>query len=102
MKQDEKCAAGKQQILSDLLRHSVTQKALGDFAVNYEINVPCGNAQAMGIVYTRLHRNVLDLFNEYGVQIMTPAYEGDPKKPKLVPKEQWFAAPANGAEPVTG
>jgi len=36
----------------------------------------------------------LDLFNEYGVQIMTPAYEGDPQQPKLVPKEQWFAAPA--------
>ncbi|MBK8386628.1 MAG: mechanosensitive ion channel [Candidatus Accumulibacter sp.] len=24
----------------------------------------------------------LDLFNEYDVQIMTPAYEGDPKQPK--------------------
>jgi small-conductance mechanosensitive channel len=80
----------------------VLQKALGDFAVTYEINVYCDNAQAMGIVYTRLHRNVLALFNEYGVQIMTPAYEGDPEKPKLVPKEQWFAAPANGAEPVMG
>jgi small-conductance mechanosensitive channel len=78
----------------------VFQKALGDFAVTYEINIYCDNAQTMGIVYTRLHRNVLDLFNEYGVQIMTPAYERDPEKPKLVPKEQWFSAPANGAEPV--
>jgi hypothetical protein len=25
---------------------------------------------------------------------MTPAYEGDPEQPKIVPKEQWFAAPA--------
>jgi small-conductance mechanosensitive channel len=80
----------------------VLQKALGDFAVTYEINVYCDNAQTMGSVYTRLHRNVLDLFNEYGVQIMTPAYEGDPEKPKLVPKEQWFTAPANGTEPVRG
>ena len=78
----------------------VLQKALGDFAVTYEINVYCDNAQTMGIVYTRLHRNVLDLFNEYGVQIMTPAYECDPEKPKLVPKEQWFTAPANGAKAV--
>ena len=31
-----------------------------------------------------LHRNILDIFNEYGVQIMTPAYEGDPE-PQVVP-----------------
>ena len=29
-------------------------------------------------LYAELHRNILDVFNEYGVQIMTPAYEGDP------------------------
>lgn len=28
------------------------------------------------------------------VQIMTPAYEGDPAQPKLVPREQWHAEPA--------
>jgi hypothetical protein len=25
---------------------------------------------------------------------MTPAYEGDPEQPKLVPKEQWHMPPA--------
>jgi hypothetical protein len=48
----------------------------------------------MGQIYTDLHRNILDIFNEYEVQIMTPAYEGDPEKPKVVPKEEWFSAPA--------
>ena len=48
----------------------------------------------MGALYSELHRNVLDVFNEYGVQIMTPAYEGDPEAPKVVPKEQWQSAPA--------
>ena len=52
----------------------------------------------LGLVYTDMHRNILDVFNEYGVQIMTPAYEGDPQAPKLVPREQWFLAPAP-AEP---
>ena len=74
----------------------VRQQSLGDFAVNYELNVYCDNAQAMGALYTALHRNILDIFNEYGVQIMTPAYEGDPEQPKVVPKEQWFTAPASG------
>jgi len=47
---------------------------------------------------TELHRNILDVFNEYGVQIMTPAYEGDPEQPKVVPKEQWYAAPAKAPQ----
>jgi small-conductance mechanosensitive channel len=72
----------------------VRQLSLGDFAVTYEINGYCDNAQAMGQVYTALHRNILDIFNEHGVQIMTPAYEGDPEIPKVVPKDQWFSAPA--------
>ena len=49
-------------------------------------------------LYTDLHRNILDVFNEYGVQIMTPAYEGDPDQPKIVPKDQWFLAPASPPE----
>jgi small-conductance mechanosensitive channel len=77
----------------------VRQQALGDFCVTYELNVYCGDAQAMGALYTGLHRNILDVFNEYGVQIMTPAYEGDPAEPKVVAKDQWFAAPAR---PATG
>jgi small-conductance mechanosensitive channel len=72
----------------------VLQRALGDFAVTYEINVYCGDAQAMEQLYTRLYRNILDVFNDYGVQIMTPAYVSDPTQPKVVPKEQWYAAPA--------
>jgi small-conductance mechanosensitive channel len=72
----------------------VRQESLGDFAITYELNVYCDNAQAMNALYTELHRNILDVFNEFGVQIMTPAYEGDPAKPKVVPKERWFAVPA--------
>lgn len=72
----------------------VLQKELGDFCVTYEINVYCQTPEAMEAHYTELHRNILDLFNEYGVQIMTPAYEGDPPEPKVVPRDQWYAAPA--------
>ncbi|MNC84387.1 hypothetical protein D3C76_1536030 [compost metagenome] len=41
-----------------------------------------------------LHANVQDVFNEYGVQIMSPHYLGDPEHEKRVPKERWFSAPA--------
>lgn len=72
----------------------VLQKVLGDFCITYEINAFCADPQAMNRLYTELHRNILDIFNEYGVQIMTPAYEGDPEQPKVVPREQWYVAPA--------
>ncbi len=73
----------------------VLHRKLGDFCVEYEINAHCPDAQAMMAVYTALHRNILDLFNEYGVQIMTPAYVADPQQAKLVPKEGWFVPPAH-------
>src|SRR5262249_10762436 len=55
----------------------VLQTLLGDFAVTYQINAYCDEPRRMPRLYSALHANVLDLFNEYGVQIMTPAYEGD-------------------------
>ncbi len=67
----------------------VLQKELGDFAIVYEINAYCNDVNRMYIYYTTLHQNILDLFNENNIQIMTPAYEGDPDTPKVVPKEQW-------------
>ena len=41
-----------------------------------------------------LHANVVDVFNEHGVQIMSPHYLGDPAREKVVPKAKWYAAPA--------
>jgi small-conductance mechanosensitive channel len=72
----------------------VLQKSLGDFCVVYEVNVYCDAPAEMARLYTSLHQNILDIFNEYGVQIMTPAYEGDPEQPKVVPRDQWWTAPA--------
>jgi small-conductance mechanosensitive channel len=74
----------------------VLQTSLGDFCVVYEINVYCDSAQRMAPLYTALHQNIQDVFNEYGVQIMTPAYEGDPETPKVVPPERWHERPAAG------
>ena len=76
----------------------VLEKSLGDFAVTYELNVCVGSAARMPERYAQLHRNILDVFNEYGVQIMTPAYEGDPPEPKVVAQDQWFQAPTRRPE----
>jgi small-conductance mechanosensitive channel len=72
----------------------VLQKSLGDFCVVYEINAFTRDATRIGGLYSTLHANILDVFNEYGVQIMTPAYEADTPEPKVVPREQWHLPPA--------
>jgi len=72
----------------------VLQKSLGDYCVNYELNAFCDNAQAMNQIYTALHQNILDVFNENNVQIMTPSYVADTPDPKVVPRDKWFTPPA--------
>ncbi len=73
----------------------VLLKSLADFAVVYELNAYCGHAQDMDKAYTALHRNILDVFNEFGVAIMTPAYVADPPDAKVVPRGKWHLAPAS-------
>lgn len=80
----------------------VLQRQLGDFAVTYQLNVHKASAEHMFKARSALHQNVLDVFNEYGVQIMTPAYETDPPAPKIVSKEQWFAPPADAPKEPRG
>jgi small-conductance mechanosensitive channel len=78
----------------------VLQTGLGDFAVNYQLNVATADAANMPRLYSALHANILDVFNEYGVQIMTPNYRADTADAKVVRKEDWYAAPARPpAEP---
>ena len=52
----------------------------------------------MPTILSELHRHILDVFNEHGVQIMSPHYLGDPRGPKVVAKEDWYAAPARPPE----
>lgn len=81
----------------------VRQRGLADFAVNYELNVYVASADDMIGQYDKLHASIQDVFNEYGVQIMTPAYEADPPEPKIVPRERWHDKPSRrpvGNEPA--
>jgi len=76
----------------------ILQTSLDDFYVAYELNVYTDDPQSMARTYTDLHRNIQDAFNEYGVQIMSPSYRADPDAPKIVPKDQWYAAPAKAPD----
>ncbi|HEX7250034.1 MAG TPA: mechanosensitive ion channel domain-containing protein [Burkholderiales bacterium] len=74
----------------------VRQTALADYYVEYRLvaYTPLQKPAPRLEVLHRLHGNIQDVFNEYGVQIMSPHYVLDPKSPQVVPKDQWFAPPA--------
>ena len=72
----------------------VLQTSMDDFSVQYQINAYCSDVSDLQRIYSKLHANIQDVFNEYGVQIMSPAYMADPEKPKLVPPDQWHPDPA--------
>jgi small-conductance mechanosensitive channel len=78
----------------------VLQKSLGDFTVIYELNAHCDDVKRMNQHYSELHANIQDVFNEYGVQIMSPNYEQDPGQPKLVRPEDFYTAPATPPAPA--
>ncbi len=77
----------------------ILQPALNDFYVTYELNVYTDAPEHMPKIYSDLHQNIQDTFNEYGVQIMSPNYFMDRAKPTVVPKELWYEPPAK--RPVT-
>lgn len=75
----------------------VLQTALQDFYVEYTLVVCVAEPKLKLAVLNELHAHIQDVFNEFGVQIMSPNYEADPAEKKFVPKEQWFQAPAQPA-----
>jgi small-conductance mechanosensitive channel len=72
----------------------VLQMALEDFYVRYTLFVGLERQERRWFTLHELHAQIQDLFNEHGVQIMSPNYVLDPKAPKVVAKKDWFAAPA--------
>ena len=87
-------AAGRTEGLNTEPPPFVLQTSMGDFSVEYQINAYCSEVSNLQQIYSDLHAHIQDVFNEYGVQIMSPAYVADPETAKLVPPEQWHKDPA--------
>jgi len=52
----------------------VLQTSLDDFAVAYEINVYTDHSHNMAVIYSDLHRHIIDQFNQAGIEIMSPHF----------------------------
>jgi small-conductance mechanosensitive channel len=94
-------AAGLTNGLRKVPEPRVLQSSLSDFYVEYTLVARLEQPEGRALVLSELHANIQDVFNEYGVQIMSPHYEGDPDGKVWVPRERWHEAPA-GERPGPG
>lgn len=75
----------------------VFQSRLSEFYVEYQLVVRIEKPELRVATLTGLHQNILDIFNERGVQIMVPAFESQPQSPVIVPRSKWSQAPGDRA-----
>jgi small-conductance mechanosensitive channel len=94
-------AAQRTPGLKDAPAPVVRQTDLGEFCVKYTLLVCVKEARRRVAALGVLRANIQDVFNEFGVQIMSPNYEADPSEPKVVPREKWYAAPASPSQPAS-
>lgn len=72
----------------------VFQRALTDFYTEYELFAVVETPMERLTSLSALHGKIQDVFNTYGVQIMSPQYYEQPPQPLIVPRDKWFTAPA--------
>lgn len=65
----------------------VLQKSLDDYSVNYQLNATTKDAVAMPRTHSSMNANILDAFNEAGVEIMSPMFMAtrDGSEPTIPP-----------------
>jgi small-conductance mechanosensitive channel len=69
----------------------VIQRELGDFFVEYRLVFSIDRPETQVLVLSALHGHIQDVFNEHGVQIMSPHFEAQPAQPVIVPETAWYA-----------
>ncbi|MFP5503340.1 MAG: hypothetical protein ACLGIN_12700, partial [Candidatus Sericytochromatia bacterium] len=67
-------AARRTDGIADAPAPFVLVTGLGDFSISYELNAHTFYPHAKAVIYSELHKNLLDTFNEAGVEIMSPTY----------------------------
>jgi small-conductance mechanosensitive channel len=55
----------------------VFQISLDDFYVSYQINAYTKEANRQGLLYSNLNQQIQNVFNEKGIEILSPHYQAD-------------------------
>jgi small-conductance mechanosensitive channel len=76
----------------------VYQTALSDYYVEYFLRIAVDEPRRRLEIMSELHAKIQDVFNTYGVQIMSPHYIADPSDAKVIKPENWYPAPAKATD----
>ena len=93
-------AAARTEDIAATPKPYVMQIGLSDFYPEYRlvaystVETPRRRAD----VLNQLHQQIIDVFNEYGVAITSPHFTQEPATSHVIPKENWYAAPARPDE----
>lgn len=68
-------AALRTQYIQKKPKPFVLQTSLDDFYVSYEINAYTDAPNQMANIYSELHKNIQDQFNQAGIEILSPMYQ---------------------------
>lgn len=71
-------------------RPFVLQTKLDDWYVVYQINAYTRHPEQMTLIYSNLHQHILDLFNEAGIEIMSPHFMGVRKTDQVIIPEEYL------------
>ena len=67
-------AANKTDFVEKTPEPFILQKSLDDYYVSYELNAHTFESKKIPFIYSEIHKNILDIFNEAGIEILSPAY----------------------------
>jgi small-conductance mechanosensitive channel len=70
-------AATKTEFVNSNPAPFLLQTSLDDFYVSYQLNAYTNYANKAATIYSAIHANIQDLFNENGVEIMSPHYKAN-------------------------
>ncbi len=83
----------------------VLQTSLNDFNVTYELNAYTEQPNEMADIYSELHQNIQNAFNEAGVEIMSPSFAAVRDGNRTAIPDEYlppsYTAPAFGIRSVT-
>lgn len=67
-------AADRVELLEKAPLPFVLQTSLDDFYVTYQVNGYTKNPHKQALIYSELHKHLLDVFHEAGIEILSPHY----------------------------
>lgn len=83
-------AAGRTDLLLKEPKPFVLQLSLDDSYVSYQINAYTNDANSQATIYSQLHENIQDCFNEVGIEILSPHYRSERDGNKITIPENYL------------